>query len=68
MGDGRASNFKLRHYQPERPKVDAAVLEFVANRSFAAADFIVRKDGVCRLSPQLARVAVGPVTHERNAC
>lgn len=41
--------------EPERPKVDAAVLEFVAKRSFAAADFVIRKDGVCRLSPQLAR-------------
>jgi CRISPR-associated endonuclease Cas1 len=41
--------------EPERPKVDATVLEFVAKRSFAAADFIIRKDGVCRLSPQLAR-------------
>lgn len=42
--------------EPERPKVDAAILAFVASRSFAAADFIIRKDGVCRLSPQLARV------------
>ena len=42
--------------EPVRPRVDAAVLEFVAERSFAAGDFVIRADGVCRLSPQLARV------------
>ena len=41
--------------EPERPRVDAKVLEMVATRKFAAADFIVKRDGVCRLSPQLAR-------------
>jgi CRISPR-associated endonuclease Cas1 len=41
--------------EPERPKIDAAILEFVAERSFAAGDFVIRADGVCRLSPQLAR-------------
>ncbi len=41
--------------EPERPKVDAAILQFVANQSFAAADFVILKDGGCRLSPQLAR-------------
>lgn len=45
--------------EPERPKVDAAILAFVGKRSFAAADFIIRKDGVCRLSPQLARAVAG---------
>jgi CRISPR-associated protein Cas1 len=39
----------------ERPRVDAKILELVATRKFAAADFIVKRDGVCRLSPQLAR-------------
>jgi CRISPR-associated endonuclease Cas1 len=42
--------------EPERPKVDAAVLAFVHERTFAAADFILRSDGGCRLSPQLAGV------------
>ena len=39
----------------ERSAVDAAILQFVRDYTFAAADFILRKDGVCRLSPQLAR-------------
>ena len=41
--------------EPERPKVDAAVLEFIRKRKLSASDFMLRKDGVCRLSPQLAR-------------
>jgi CRISPR-associated endonuclease Cas1 len=40
--------------EPERPKVDAAILGFVAESTFSAGDFTVREDGVCRLSPQLA--------------
>lgn len=39
----------------ERSAVDAAILQFVRDHTLAAADFILRKDGVCRLSPQLAR-------------
>ncbi len=39
----------------ERSAVDAQILQFVSDQKFAAADFILRKDGVCRLSPQLAR-------------
>ncbi|RJF85541.1 CRISPR-associated endonuclease Cas1 [Sphingomonas cavernae] len=42
--------------EPERPKVDAAVLAFIQSRSFSGADFVIRPDGVCRLSPQLARM------------
>ncbi len=41
--------------EPERPKVDAAVLRLVKNQAFSASDFVIRRDGVCRLSPQLAR-------------
>ncbi|MWV28077.1 CRISPR-associated endonuclease Cas1 [Aurantiacibacter rhizosphaerae] len=45
--------------EPERPKVDAAVLAFARKQTFSGADFILRKDGVCRLSPQLARNLAG---------
>ena len=51
--------------EPERPRVDAKVLEMVATRKFAAADFIVKRDGVCRLSPQLAQ-AVATATLRRD--
>lgn len=47
--------FVLDLIEPERPAVDAAVLRFVEKRSFSAADFVIRHDGVCRLAPQLTR-------------
>lgn len=42
--------------EPERPKIDAAIVAFAQSRSFSGADFMLRMDGVCRLSPQLARI------------
>lgn len=42
--------------EPQRPVVDAAILKLIATRRFASADFIIRRGGDCRLSPQLARV------------
>ncbi len=47
--------------EPERPKVDAAILGFAQNRKFFGADFVLGKDGVCRLSPQLARAVAAVV-------
>lgn len=47
--------FVLDLIEPERPRVDAAILAFVETRTFAAADFILRPNGSCRLAPQLAR-------------
>lgn len=48
--------------EPERPKVDEAIIAFARSRKFSGADFILRKDGVCRLSSQLAR-AVAALIH-----
>lgn len=45
--------------EPERPKVDAAILAFAQSQKFSGADFVLRNDGVCRLSPQLAKVIAG---------
>ncbi|WP_439154896.1 CRISPR-associated endonuclease Cas1, partial [Yoonia sp.] len=44
--------------EPLRPIVDRAVLELVMNETFTGADFIRQTDGVCRLSPDLARMVV----------
>lgn len=41
--------------EPERPLVDAAMLNFMQSRQFSASDFLIRTDGVCRLSPSLAK-------------
>lgn len=47
--------------EPQRPIVDAIILKLIRERSFAAADFPMRSDGACRLSPQLARMVAGLV-------
>lgn len=54
----RPSAFVLDEMEPLRPIVDAAILQLVSNTTFSGADFVLRKDGVCRLNPQLARKVV----------
>jgi hypothetical protein len=44
--------------EPERPKVDRAVLDFIKAMVFDPADFTIRSDGVCRLNPEMARMVV----------
>ena len=41
--------------EPERPKVDRAVLAFLKSEALHPADFTIREDGVVRLNPELAR-------------
>jgi CRISPR-associated protein Cas1 len=41
--------------EPERPKVDRAVLGLLKSEALHPADFIIREDGVVRLNPELAR-------------
>lgn len=47
--------FLLDVIEPERPKVDAEVLRLIRHQPLASADFIIRPNGACRLSPQFAR-------------
>ena len=47
--------------EPERPKVDKAVLAFLRTEALHPADFTIRADGVVRLNPELARHVVGIV-------
>ncbi len=47
--------------EPERPKVDRAMLDFVRSHVFDPADFTIRRDGVVRLNPEMARRAAGLV-------
>jgi CRISPR-associated endonuclease Cas1 len=42
--------------EPRRPAVDALILDFALRTPFSGADFVLRSDGVCRLTPQLSRV------------
>lgn len=57
---GRAA-FILDLMEPLRPAVDETVLLFVAESTFAPADFTIASNGVCRLHPQLAKRLVGEV-------
>lgn len=47
--------------EPERAIADVAVLTFMRDNRFAAADFTIRRDGVCRRSPQLVRMVAALV-------
>jgi CRISPR/Cas system-associated endonuclease Cas1 len=51
-GNDGSSKFMFVLMEPERPKVDRAVLEFVKAYVFNPSDFIIRTDGVCRLNPK----------------
>ena len=57
MHNGRKGSpgWALDMIEPHRPVVDGTILNLVREQRFAAADFTMRRDGVCRLSPQLAR-------------
>lgn len=58
-GSEGSSKFIFDLMEPERPKVDRAVLDFVKTTVFDPADFVIRSDDVCRLNPEMARIVVG---------
>jgi CRISPR/Cas system-associated endonuclease Cas1 len=53
-----APAFVFDMMEPERPKVDQAVLGFLKSEALHPADFTIREDGVVRLNPELARSVV----------
>jgi CRISP-associated protein Cas1 len=57
-GSDGSSKFVFDLMEPERPKVDRNVLDFVKSHVFDPADFVIRTDGVCRLNPEIARMVV----------
>jgi CRISPR-associated endonuclease Cas1 len=61
-GSDGSSKFIFDLMEPERPRVDRAVLDFVKGNVFDHADFVIRTDGVCRLNPEMARMAVAKVS------
>src|SRR5271165_2938131 len=60
-GSDGSSKFIFDLMEPERPKVDRTVLDFVRSHVFHPADFVIRTDGVCRLNPEMARMVVARV-------
>jgi CRISPR/Cas system-associated endonuclease Cas1 len=54
-----APAFVFDMMEPERPKVDRAVLTFLKSEALHPSDFTIREDGVVRLNPELARTVSG---------
>jgi CRISP-associated protein Cas1 len=54
-----APAFVFDMMEPDRPKVDRAVLGFLKSGALHPADFTIRQDGVVRLNPELARKVAG---------
>ena len=61
-GSDGSSKFIFDLMEPDRPKIDRAVLGFVKVHVFDPPDFVIRSDGVCRLNPQMARMVVAKVS------
>ena len=61
-GSDGSSKFIFDLMEPQRPKVDRAVLDFVKGHVFDPADFVIRVDGICRLNPEVARMVVAKVS------
>jgi CRISPR/Cas system-associated endonuclease Cas1 len=51
--------------EPLHPQADRSMVSFVRSHNFTPSDFVLGKDGVCRLHPQLAkRIAHLAVSNE----
>ena len=61
-----SSAFVFDMMEPERPKVDQAVLEFVRANPLHPADFTIRSDGVCRLNLEMGRRLVSIILNVLN--
>jgi hypothetical protein len=60
-GSDGSSKFIFDLMEPERPRVDRVVLDFVKRHVFDRANFVIRSDRVCRLNPEMARMVVARV-------
>jgi CRISPR-associated protein Cas1 len=65
-GSDGSSKFIFDLMEPERPKVDRKVLDFIKGHVFDPADFVIRGDGVCRLNPEMARMVVARVSRYKS--
>jgi CRISPR associated protein Cas1 len=61
-GSDGSSKFIFDLMEPERPKIDRAILDFIKGHVFDPDDFVIRSDGVCRLNPEMARMVVAKVS------
>lgn len=58
-GERNSPAFVFDLMELSRPVVDGAILAFALEAPLTGADFILRRDGVCRVAPQLARRVAG---------
>jgi hypothetical protein len=61
-GSDASPKFVFDLMEPEPPKIDRAVPDFVEGHVFDPADFVLCTEGVCRLNPEMARMVVGKVS------
>jgi CRISP-associated protein Cas1 len=66
-GSDGSSKFIFDLMEPERPRIDRAVLDFVNATVFDPADFVIRADGVCRLNPEMSRMVMTKVSRARRS-
>jgi len=52
---GARHSFVFDLMEPQRPIADRVVLKFISDETFCGSDFILQRDGVCRLNPEMAR-------------
>jgi CRISP-associated protein Cas1 len=55
-GNDGLSKFIFELMEPERPKVDRVVVDFVKATVFDPTDFVIRSGGVCRIHLEMARM------------
>ncbi|MDX2221682.1 MAG: CRISPR-associated endonuclease Cas1 [Rhodospirillaceae bacterium] len=48
--------------EPMRPVADRTILKLIKEQTFSGADFVLQKDGVCRLNPEMARNLVADMS------
>ena len=54
----KRGSFVFDLMEPVRPVMDFKIFNFVINHTFSPDDFILNKNGICRLHPQFARFIV----------
>jgi CRISPR-associated protein Cas1 len=54
-------SFVFDAMEPQRPVVDRTILDLIGGETFSGGDFILQRDGVCRLNPDLARTIAATV-------
>ena len=49
--------------EPQRPVADRAILRMIQEHTFSGADFVLKRNGVVKLNPELARTLVSRFEH-----